>query len=419
MADFRRRFLEGVTSHIRSAEARDFVSRELNEHINGEKKNLLGNGMSEQEAEETAIKQMGSPTELGQDLNKIHRPKIDWWLTGLFLLTIGFSFLPMFMWNGIYFTKMKVVITIIGIAVTLSLMLVDYKRLYKFKWLFFGVGAVILLLLSLVPSSYIYGTPSFNIGPLTIESTMALPFFYLGWAILFSENRMKVWKAAGLYVVTVLLFLQTINLSLVLIYSMMVFVMMWCSKLGVKKKAGVTGCSLLVVLVYGLLFLFTTEEYHKERLLAFINPGRFADSGGIMYIRLKETLSQAGWFGQFGKQEFIPSGHTDLVFASITYQFGWGIGLLLFTVLTLLMARMILVVSKVKDTFGKMLIVGGITLFTVQFLYNVGMIVGILPLIGISLPFISYGLMPTVLNAVVIGIVLSVYRRKELNRTAA
>jgi cell division protein FtsW (lipid II flippase) len=416
MADKRSRFLDGVTSRMKSTEARDFVSRELNDHINAEKKRLIGSGMTEKEAETIAIKQMGNPDELGQDFNKIHRPKMDWWLTSLFLITIGFSFLPMLTWNaaGSSFPMMKAITIFLGLFVAFGLMMVDYRRLLRYQWLFFGIGGSVLLMLVLNPNLYVNGVPRFHIGPLSIESTMALPFLYLGWSIFFSKKDFKLWKASILFIGTLFLFLQALNLSLVLIYSAMVFIMMLSSRMSVKKKMAITASSFFIVLVYGILFLTTTQPYQKVRLLGFLNPEKFADSSGYMYLRLKAAFSQAGWFGQFGKEEFIPSAHTDFVFANITFQFGWVLAIILFTVLALLMARMILVVSKVKDPFGKMLIAGGVTLFTVQFLYNVGMMLGFLPLIGISLPFISYGLMPTLLNSIVVGIVLSVYRRKDL-----
>lgn len=69
---------------------------------------------------------------------------------------------------------------------------------------------------------------------------------------------------------------------------------------------------------------------------------------------------------------------------------------------------------KINDGYGKLLLVGGVTLFVFHFVYNVGMILGILPRVSISLPFISYGLIPTLFHAFIMGIVLSVYRRKDI-----
>ncbi|MGF2614772.1 FtsW/RodA/SpoVE family cell cycle protein [Rossellomorea aquimaris] len=413
----RSEFLDAVTSHMKSAEAGSFVSRELNDHINCEKKRLIEKGMTEEEAENAAIRQMGNPAEIGRDFNKIHRPKVDWWLTSLLLITMCFSFLPMLIWNvsgSDHFLKMRAAATVLGLGLVFTLMMIDYRKLVRFQWLLFGAGVLILGLINFVPNLFVNGKPFFDIGPLILESTMALPFLYLGWSCLFSKEGYNVWKAILLYIGTLYLFLMSVNFSLVLIYSVMVFIMMLASRTSLRKKKIITAGSFAILLSYSTFFLSAVQPYQKERLLAFINPDRFAESSGYLYIRLKEAFSQAGWFGQFGREEFIPSGHTDFVFASFTYQFGWLLGLVLLAVLGLLMGRMMVNASKIKDPFGKMLIFGGVTLFTVQFLYNIGMMLGFLPLIGISLPFISYGLMPTILNSVVVGIVLSVYRRKDI-----
>ncbi|MGD6966239.1 FtsW/RodA/SpoVE family cell cycle protein [Rossellomorea vietnamensis] len=417
MANKRNEFLMAVTSHMKSAEAGSFVSRELNDHINCEKKRLMKKGMMEEEAEIAAIRQMGNPAEIGRDFNKIHRPKVDWWLTGLLLITMCFSFLPMLIWNvsgSDHFLKMRAATTVLGLGLTFSLMLIDYRKLVRFHWLFFGVGFVILSLINFFPNTSVNGKPFFNIGPLTLESTMALLFLYLGWSVQLAKKNFKLWQVLILFIGTSYLIFMSINIPLVFVYSVMVFVMMMTSRMSRMKKKIIVASAVAGVLSIAIFFLTAAQPYQKERLLAFLNPDRFAESSGYMYIRLKEAFSQAGWFGQFGQEEFIPSGHTDFVFASFTYQFGWLLGLVLLVVLGLLMGRMIVNISKIKDPFGKMLLSGGVTLFTVQFLYNIGMMLGFLPLIGISLPFISYGLMPTILNSMVVGIVLSVYRRKDI-----
>jgi cell division protein FtsW (lipid II flippase) len=299
------------------------------------------------------------------------------------------------------------------------MMLFDYRKLLRYKWLFFCAGTLILQVLIWIPTHYILGKPVFLIGPLSLESMMAIPFFYLGWAAFFREEIVRVWKAAVLFVATIVMFMLTLNPVSVFTYSVMVFVMMWWSRLDRKKVLTVSISSFAILITIGIMLWNTTRGYQKERMLAFLNPEAFSTTSGFMYIRVKDLFTQAGWFGQFGEKEFIPSGHTDFVFVSIAYQYGWIVAFALFTTLLLLAIRMIRVSSLVKDPFGKMLIIGGISLFTVQFIYNIAMLLGFLPMLGISLPFISYGLMPTLLNSIIMGVVLSVYRRKNLVNAAA
>lgn len=161
--------------------------------------------------------------------------------------------------------------------------------------------------------------------------------------------------------------------------------------------------------------LDSVKRYYWPTFLVYINPERDAHGAGFMYIRLKEVMSSAGWFGTYGDTKFIPAGDTDFVFASLTYYYGYVLALILVFVLSLFVARLVVISYKINDSYGKLLLVGGMTLFVVQFIYNVGMILGLLPIASISLPFISYGVTPTVFHALLMGIVLSVYRRKDIS----
>ncbi|MBS4192425.1 FtsW/RodA/SpoVE family cell cycle protein [Bacillus sp. FJAT-49705] len=98
---------------------------------------------------------------------------------------------------------------------------------------------------------------------------------------------------------------------------------------------------------------------------------------------------------------------------------GWVLAGILVLILALLLARMIVSIEKIKDPFGKTLIVGGAAIFSVQFIFNISTTIGLLPMTAMPLPFISYGLMPTILNSLIFGIFLSVYRRKDIVRYEA
>lgn len=218
-----------------------------------------------------------------------------------------------------------------------------------------------------------------------------------------------------LYLFSLCLFLTVSTLSTVAIYITMIFVMLWWGKLG-KKKALIITIVPICLLVIRVSFSWSSVKgYHLDRFLGYLNPERDAGGEGFMYIRLKEVMSSAGWFGTSGDTKFIPAPDTDFVFASLTYYYGYVLALILVLILSLFVARIMVISYKINDRYGKLLLVGGMTLFVVQFVYNVGMILGLLPITAISLPFISYGLTPTVFHALLMGIVLSVYRRKDMS----
>ena len=409
------RFLKEVTNHIKSKEAKDLVATELNFHLKQAKNMWMDKGLSEEVAEDKAVEQMGSPVKLGQELNKLHKPKVDWFLIGLLVAAMGLGFLPVIAFGYMNDLLMdKVIFVVLGIATALGMMLINYRKLERLGWLFYTIGVLILLMLYCFPNAGMLGEPIIKVGPIAIDRLMAVPFFFLAWASFFNNSRIKVMHLVALYLFSLYLFLIGAAFSVIFIYITMVFVMLWWSKLG-KKKALIITIVPICLLIIGAYFSWhTVKGVYLDRFLGYLNPERDAQGAGFMYIRLKEVMSSAGWFGTYGDVKFIPNPDTDFVFASLTYYYGYVLALVLVLILSLFVARLIFISYTINDRYGKLLLIGGMTLFVVQFLYNVGMILGLLPITAISLPFISYGLTPTVFHALVMGIVLSVYRRKDI-----
>ncbi|MEB9858274.1 cell division protein FtsW [Bacillus cereus] len=407
------RFLKEVTNHIKSKEAKDLVATELDFHLKQTKNMWIEKGLSEEVAEDKAVEQMGSPIKLGQELNKLHKPKVDWFLIGLLVAAMGLGFLPVIALGHADLLMNKVIFVILGVVTAFGMMLIDYRKLERMGGLFYTIGVLILLMLYCFPNASLTGEPLIKIGPIEIDCLIAVPFFFLAWASFFNNSRLKVMHLVVLYLFSLYLFLIVSTLSSIFVYMTMVFVMLWWSKLG-KKTA------LIITIVPICLFIIRasvswSSGYHLDRILGYLNPESDAGGAGFMYIRLKEVMSSAGWFGTYGDMKFIPAPDTDFVFASWTYYYGYWLALILVFVLSLFVARLIVISYKINDRYGKLLLVGGLTLFVFQFIYNVGMILGLLPLAAISLPFISYGLTPTVFHALIMGIVLSVYRRKDIS----
>ncbi|WP_242303952.1 FtsW/RodA/SpoVE family cell cycle protein [Bacillus cereus group sp. BfR-BA-01350] len=409
------RFLTEVTNHIKSKEAKDLVATELNFHLKQAKNMWMDKGLSEEVAEDKAVEQMGSPIKLGQELNKLHKPKVDWFLLILLVAAMGLGFLPVIAFGYMNDLLMdKVIFVVLGIATALGMMLINYRKLERLGWLFYTIGVLILLMLYCFPNAGMLGEPIIKVGPIAIDRLMAVPFFFLAWASFFNNSRIKVMHLVALYLFSLYLFLIGAAFSVIFIYITMVFVMLWWSKLG-KKKALIITIVPICLLIIGAYFSWhTVKGVYLDRFLGYLNPERDAQGAGFMYIRLKEVMSSAGWFGTYGDVKFIPNPDTDFVFASLTYYYGYVLAMVLVLILSLFVARLIFISYTINDQYGKLLLIGGMTLFVVQFLYNVGMILGLLPITAISLPFISYGLTPTVFHALVMGIVLSVYRRKDI-----
>lgn len=411
-------FLKDVISQIKSKEAKKYVEEELTYHLKEAKKEWTEKGTSEEESEERAISQMGNPITLGQWLNKLHRPKVDWIMVILLVITLGIGFLPLLSLDNQVsrsYLINKVIFILFGGVLAFAFMMVDYRNWRKQGWLFFAAGTLILLALWLFPSTSINGRPIIRIPFISINSLMAIPFFYMAWAAFFDGKKFKVWNFYLLFLSSFFLFLGIPSLSTTYIYIIMVFVMLWWSKFTRKSIWIIMASMLSAFLIFGLYIIKTVKMYQMERIFAFFNPEKYSNGYGYMFLKVKEIMTKAGWFGNPLHMEMkIPNAETDLVFASLTYYYGWIFAILLFLILSLFVARIIMVTFKIQDSYGKLLLIGALTIYGVQFFTNILMIVGLFPMTDMSLPFISYGLMPILLNAFLMGMVLSVYRRKDL-----
>jgi len=414
----RNSFLEQVKSQIKSKEAKAFVSSELHHHLNEVKTYWLQKGLSEDQAEEKAVNQMGNPVSIGQNLNRIHRPKVDWVTLMLFAAALLLGFLPLLSQgylNENHLSTYKVGFVIMGGMIALGTMFIDYRKFANKGWLFYILGLLFLVFFTRHFNTVVDGQAILKIGSLKIEGLMAIPFFLLAWAGFFQSHRFKMWKFLLLFVLSSYFFLQ-FDVTTLFIYVTMTFTMIWWSKLKKKTILIVLGSISALVVTWGVIGWMTVAYYQKYRVLSFLNPYNseyLTSQFGL--LKIHHLFMEAGWFGKHSfADQFIPQAHTNFVFLSFTYYYGWLFAAILLLVLSLVAMRIIFISRTLNDTYSKLLLVGVMMIYIVQLVGNVGMLVGFVPMTNMSLPFISYGFMPTLLNAFLIGIVLSVYRRKNL-----
>lgn len=160
-----------------------------------------------------------------------------------------------------------------------------------------------------------------------------------------------------LYVFSLYLFSTTSTLLPLFIYITMVFVMLWWSKLGKKTAWLITILPIVPLIIRDLLSWSAVKEYRMARILGILNPEH-----DLWYLRLKEAMSSAGWFGTYENIKSIRAAHTDFVFASLTYYYGYVLALVLVVILSLFAVRIMNIAYKINDGYGKLLLVGGVTL---------------------------------------------------------
>lgn len=178
--------------------------------------------------------------------------------------------------------------------------------------------------------------------------------------------------------------------------------------------------SVLILPVAGLLWKFGMHDYQRQRVLTFINPESDPLGAGYHIIQSKIAIGSGGIYGKGwlnGTQshlEFLPERHTDFIFAVIGEEFGLlGIALLL-VLYGAIVGRGLYIAAQAQESFGRLVAGGLIMTFLVYIFVNIGMVSGLLPVVGLPLPLISYGGSSMVTLMASFGILMSIHTHRKL-----
>lgn len=170
----------------------------------------------------------------------------------------------------------------------------------------------------------------------------------------------------------------------------------------------------LITLIIGIFLFEILAPYQKERLATFFNPVSDPLGMGYNIIQSKIAIGSGQLFGKgygHGTQSqlnFLPEAESDFIFASIVEQLGFVGGAIVLITFAWLIARLVLITTSSSDRFGQLIIVGVISYLLIQFIVNVGMNMGLLPVTGITFPLVSYGGSSLITSLLLLGIVLSI-----------
>ncbi|ATW26564.1 FtsW/RodA/SpoVE family cell cycle protein [Candidatus Formimonas warabiya] len=419
-------YIGDICAQIKFREVHQEIQLEINTHLQESMEEYMAQGFSEDEAVNKAIVQMGSADTVGKELNKVHQPKPEWSILSLSLFFAGLGLAAMYFMGkqGLLlstqpriFTKTLVFI-IMGAVIVPGLYLFDYRKLEPYsKYLY--LGTLVLMTLTTLVGVPFQGKPYLNIGPFYLDIIGISPFlFSIAFAGLFHKwqwnEPKKLLQGFLICLVPLFLILTGRSLSTAVIYSIMCLTLMAVS--GVKHR--------ISLLLFGLLGSITlcsviSTPYRLQRLITFLNPSADPAGSGWLNIQLSQLMHSSGFFGQgftLG-QKLIPDLHTDFIFSYITFTFGWIAGGILVALVVLFMIRIIFIATTVKNSYGRLLTSGLAAIFAIQFFWNISMNLGWAPISEVGLPFISFGGSRLILNAAALGIISSIYRRKNISLT--
>ena len=168
----------------------------------------------------------------------------------------------------------------------------------------------------------------------------------------------------------------------------------------------------------GVLFVYAalTASYRAERIAAWLNPWAYQQGIGYQSVQGLLAIGSGGFFGAglgMGASKFyyLPEGHTDFAFAVLCQEMGFMGVVIVLLLLSTFTYYGVKIALKAPDGFGKMLAIGTIVLIVGQAIINMSMVSGVVPVVGVPLPFISFGGTALIVNLAAIGILLNVGRQ--------
>ena len=310
---------------------------------------------------------------------------------------------------------------VVGFMGAIPLAIVDYRLWRRFLRPIYGLAIVMLLAVTLMGATANGATSWLDVGPIRVQpSEFAKPLMVVVLAGFFAEKAVYehgvFLKALGVTAVPGLLVLVQPDLGTATVFGAVFLVMAYVAgarliQLGGLILAGVVAMVLGVKL--GIL-----EEYQVARLTSFMDQSTSGDLG-YQVAQSKMAIGSGGITGKgfdattLANLGFLPEDHTDFIFSNLAERFGFVGSMALIFLFFVLIWRILHVATISRDRFGVLIAVGIGTMFLFHVLVNVGMTMGIMPVTGIPLPFISYGRSSLVVSVMSLGLLQSIAMRSR------
>jgi rod shape determining protein RodA len=325
-----------------------------------------------------------------------------------------------------FYLKRQLVWLVIGLAVMVVVALVDYH--WVEQWAYVVYGLVVLSLLAVLTH---FGHVSlgaqrwFALGPLDVQpsefATLALILVVAAYCsrqeTMFPRNILVVLVLAA---VPILLVYKQPDLGTALIMTVVLTVLIVTSGVRLRHLVvlAVTGLAGLVVAIHFRLI----HDYELGRLHSFLHQNT-ATSGAnynlaqsIMAIASGGAFGMGVFHGAATNGGFVPAQQTDFIFTAVGEQLGFAGGALVIALFGLIAFRLVRAAQIARDPLGRMLCSGALALVAYSVFQNVGMTIGLIPIAGIPLPFVSYGGSAMIVFFATVGLVVNVEMRRSIRR---
>jgi rod shape determining protein RodA len=319
----------------------------------------------------------------------------------------------------------QVVWFFIGLVLMLIAVYVDYNFIGEFSNYLYVINLFGLLAVRFLGSSSKGAQRWLNVGPIRLQPSEFAKIIIIVCLAKFIEKRAdkinnpkELIKTLIYVAIPMGLIMFQPDLGTSLVFIAITIGMLFVAELDYRYILGALGTGIAAA---PLMWFFVLKPYQKKRLLVFINPELDPAGDGYHVTQSKIAIGSGKVFGKglyhggFTQSNFLPERHTDFIFGVVGEEFGFIGAVIIVSLLVLLIMRCLKIANESKDFYGKLICIGVASMLAFQLLINAGMTMGIMPVTGIPLPFVSYGGSSLWINMMSIGLVLNVaMRRKRL-----
>jgi len=349
-------------------------------------------------------------------MNKKTFLRLDWALLTPVLILIGISLTTLFSINPVFF-KNQLIFTFISFVFLIIFSQVNYRILESYETPIYLVSLFLLFIILIVGIESHGAVRWLDLFGFRVQfSEIMKPFLMVSLASFLSRRKtnFKTFYLVLLLIIPLLILIfKQPDLGNAVIFAIVVILTLFVSGFSARFFAGFFIAFIAILPVFWQFL----HGYQKQRILTFINPS--SDPLGASYNVIQSVIAvgSGAFFGKGISQgtqsslKFLPERHTDFIFATISENLGFVGSFLILLCFGFLLYRIYRLFLKSSNKFCKIFLASSFSLILVQFFLNVGMNIGVVPVVGITLPFVSYGGSSLLSNFIILGLISSMNER--------
>lgn len=353
--------------------------------------------------------------------------KIDWWIVASLVPLMGLSVATMSSFSDAGGPLMYRQLLWIGISfivfLVISLLDVSFLKQSRIVLILYAIGISLLFALIFVGSTNKGATSWFNLGGFSFQPSDYVKLTLILVLAKYLARRhveiraMKHVIVTGIYfaIPFLLIFLQPDFGSAIILFGI------W---FGMILVAGISRRHLLVLFISGLaifmvMWIFVFKEYQKNRLRTFVDP--LSDIQGTGYNAYQSTIAVGSGqfigkgvgYGTQSRLNFLPEYETDFIYAAISEEWGFVGSTVILLLFGVIIVRILMLGYQMNSNFELLFAVGVALYFMTHVLINIGMNIGLMPVTGVTLPFMSYGGSHLLVEWMALGILMAMHRQSR------